>query len=232
MTIYKEPIDSYRVYEAEHYTLHDFISRPSDNCIVLRANDEIFKGKKAIASQTCCGSALRYVTLPSNIEYIGQSAFSSNEDLVEFEAQEGLQIIGRYAFADCSMLRKVILPKSLRSLGKHAFKKCYQLSEIVIPPYVNVLPDIENNPFVSCPRLEKIECNIALKELMIEYSAYLPSLKKMILTDDEGNKVMALVCAERKYPSDNIGMKKNFREVYLNSKQQDQLFQDDVDLTI
>lgn len=213
MTESKYQIQNYLVYEAEHYKVHDCVSIPSDGCEVLRADSVLFKNKKAIASQSCCGANLKFVTLPENIEYIGQSAFSCNENLLKFEARDGLQIIGRYAFSDCYELRCVTLPKSLKLIGKHAFKRCYQLQEVTIPPQVKWLPSVEDSPFVSCPKLEKIECNSCLKDTIIEYSAFLPSLRKVVLTDEEGNKLSTLMCAERKVASDNLGSKKNFRIV-------------------
>lgn len=225
-------IGNYHTYEMEYYNIHDFINRPADTCVILKESDEIFIGKKAIASQTCCGAALRFITIPSNIEYIGQSAFSCCEDLVEFEAKEGLQIIGRYAFSDCYELKKISLPSSLTVLGKHAFKKCYQLQEIVIPPRVEILPPVEESPFVCCPRLENIECNVCLRDRMIEYSAFLPSLKKIVLTDKEGNKVATMRRVESKVASDNLGSKKKFAEIYEAEMSVDRQSGDDEGITI
>lgn len=233
MKLGEEQIKDYHEYEEQHFKTRDFIQIPAQGCAALREDNPIFKGKKAVASRSCSGLNLSFIFLPENIEYIGQSGFSSNENLLEFTAQEGLQVIGRYAFADCYQLRSVELPNSLKVVGKHAFKRCYQLQEVVIPPQVEQLPPVEDSPFVSCSKLEKIVCNECLKDLIVEYSAYLPSIRKIILTDKEGNKVMTLKCAENnRFASDGLGIKKHFREIRESDKSKKQKLDDAENLTI
>lgn len=68
----------------------------------------------------------RIVTLPSELESIGNYGFQSNTNL-KFDSAglpETLLQIGNYAFADCHSLDSVLIPSKVQSIGEYAFWGC------------------------------------------------------------------------------------------------------------
>ncbi len=67
---------------------------------------------------------LKSITIPSNIEFIGQQAFmSSGIESLTFASGSKLGNIEQYAFANCEKLKNIRLPDSLEKLGMGAFEK-------------------------------------------------------------------------------------------------------------
>lgn len=205
-------IDDYFEYEKRNFSMGDFVGMPTNDQTTIESDDKIFAGKKAIASRQFSGyKGFSKAHLPENIKYVGQSAFSSTR-LVEFSAEEGLEIVGRYAFADCSYMVRASLPNSLTILDKHAFKNCYCLDKIVIPPSVLSLPSKTDCPFLGCINLRCITCHYTLADTIKSYSEVLPLLSKVCLTNDEGKVFKVLQLAVTTKASSNGGYQKKFRE--------------------
>ncbi len=64
---------------------------------------------------------IQHVTLPEGIEYIGDYAFYSCDDLRDINFPEGLTTIGDHAFTYCNSLSEIELPSTLTSIGGTAF---------------------------------------------------------------------------------------------------------------
>lgn len=79
-----------------------------DNLKVFNISKEAFYG---------CG--LNSVIIPSNIEYIEESAFAYN-NITEIKFNEGLLSLGKYSFYK-NKLTNLVLPNSLNSLDKYVF---------------------------------------------------------------------------------------------------------------
>lgn len=185
-------IDNYFEYEKQNYSYSDFVGFPKSYETVIDEDNEIFQDSKAIRSTQFSGETSFYeMHLPKTIEYIGQSGLSST--VIQRFSAAGLKILGRYALANCEYLESVDLPDTLEYIDKHAFKKCMYLQKIVIPPSVKSLPEVKDSPLSGCCSLKEITCNQCLRDTIISYSADLPGLSKIHLTDDDGKIVENLM---------------------------------------
>ncbi|MBQ3099486.1 MAG: S-layer homology domain-containing protein [Clostridia bacterium] len=76
---------------------------------------------------------LSTLELPGTINEIAAEAFTYDEVVKVFIANEGLERIDKFAFAAASALEKVILPLSLTTICQGAFAECSELKEINLP---------------------------------------------------------------------------------------------------
>lgn len=85
-------------------------------------------------------SSLQRVYLPDSVIYIGNSAFSSCENLWYFEASDNssLRSIDTAAFIGCDILRTIYLGKALENVGAYAFYNCSVLENNSIS---SIIPD-------------------------------------------------------------------------------------------
>lgn len=123
----------------------------------------------------CTGIASVYV--PSTVEYIGSSAFStssSNTSAItpksfdlKFEEGSVLREIGESAFR-YRKVRQFNLPSSLEKIGKWAFNEAL-LSSLIIPKNVTYIGEMA---FGACPALTKVKFEDGDKPLEIGYSAF------------------------------------------------------------
>lgn len=121
---------------------------------VLGTNAElkVADGTTAIADNAINNKAVKVVTLPATLKYIGASAFAGSS-VAEVVIPEAVAVIGNNAFKGVATLKKITLPTSLETLGKAAFKDCTALKEIVIP---NLLKNIPVDAFANCVSLGKV----------------------------------------------------------------------------
>jgi hypothetical protein len=67
-------------------------------------------------------SAIKSITMPNSLTYIGMNAFSQCHSLSNVSFSPNLKGIGQNAFCDCNELSSVILPTSLSVIGNNAFQ--------------------------------------------------------------------------------------------------------------
>ena len=81
---------------------------------------------------------IRTVTITSNIEIIGQSAFHAayRIESIVFEAESQLKRIEQQAFFNINEVKQLILPEGLTHIGHNAFAYMYNLQLIEIPSTV------------------------------------------------------------------------------------------------
>lgn len=105
---------------------------------------------------------------PSELQFIGEKAFSNNVNLNEIKIAEGLTQCNKEAFANCSFT-KVVLPESLDSLGMKIFENCNKLEELTLPIVsTNKIGDLFSETQSSVPTtLKKI--NIIATENIPDY---------------------------------------------------------------
>ena len=82
-------------------------------------------GLREINEGTCHGcKALKHITIPKSVTFIGFCAFQNCTSLTEVVIPEGVSEIGIQAFCGCKSLASVTLPKKMPKLGTDAFKGC------------------------------------------------------------------------------------------------------------
>lgn len=94
---------------------------------------------------------VRYMSIPSEINYIGDSAFEAS--FLEELDIKGAKNLGNYAFKSCTQLKKVTMGDGLDLIGTEAFEGCTQLQEIVLP---DSLATIGKGAFANCENLSTV----------------------------------------------------------------------------
>lgn len=100
------------------------------------------------------------ISIPSNIFYIGTSAFE-NCVIEEIILSDNITYIGTRAFAN-SAVKKVVLPSQLDSISISLFEDCYQLKEVIMPDQVEL---IEERAFLNCVNLKSIDLADSIKSI-------------------------------------------------------------------
>ena len=93
------------------------------------------------------------VTLPSDLEKIGDNAFADCYDLTSVSIPSGVKSIGTRGFATCRNLTVSTFPTVLTSIGSYAFVDCYKLTSISFPAG---LTSIESYAFQNCIGLSEV----------------------------------------------------------------------------
>lgn len=97
------------------------------------------------------------LTLPENIEYIGESIFEGCKKLKEVNFPKSTDFrIGKNAFNGCSKLSRLVLPENLYSLGTNAFANCTSLKsvDIYMKGYDGGGEELGSDLFIGCDSLE------------------------------------------------------------------------------
>lgn len=76
-------------------------------------------------------SEIFYIELSENIKEIGRGAFQVSS-LIEFIANDNLEIIDDFAFYDCENLESIYLSGNLKKVGLDAFANCNALFDVTI----------------------------------------------------------------------------------------------------
>lgn len=130
-------------------------------------------------------SNLRYISLPSNIKYIGECTFSNSgireitlpqqvteitnnmfegcQNLKHIYLQDGLKSIGDYAFQYCNSLGGITLPNSVTKIGKGCFSHCdYLKAGVTLSDAITEIPE---EAFAYCGCLYEIKLPAELKRI-------------------------------------------------------------------
>ena len=73
------------------------------------------------------GSA-KEVTIPEEVVYIAENAFSGNKTIEKVVLPDGVAGIGSNAFASCTNLKSINLPAALKEIMEGAFSGCTNLT--------------------------------------------------------------------------------------------------------
>ncbi len=99
-------------------------------------------------------SAISSVTVPSNINNIGDNAFSNCESLESADLSSMSNVtFGTGTFAGCTSLTDVALPTALTQIPAATFQGCTALESIVLPATVT---SINANSFGGCESLKSM----------------------------------------------------------------------------
>ena len=147
----------------EHIRLPEGILK-IENCYLLRTKSVIIpEGVTEIGNSAFSScEQLEMITLPSTITTIGESAFSNCTNLKSIILPQNVKTVENSTFEDCSSLMSIILPEGLESIGFGAFKRCSSLKEIIIPDSVNRIWDLA---FAGCHSLSEIKLPKGIKGL-------------------------------------------------------------------
>ncbi len=105
---------------------------------------------------------LTNITLPQDLESIGNQAFSSCGSLQFIILPENLTSIGSHAFSGCGELSEIKIPDGVTDIGEGAFRNCRSLTHIALP---NGVTRIEGAVFSGCAGLTDIVLSDNLESL-------------------------------------------------------------------
>lgn len=100
-------------------------------------------------------SGIKTLTLGTNINIIGQSAFVGCLDLSKINFNSNIQIISSYAFSGCTSITSFTVPASVTQLGDGVFTRCDGLTEL---KFTSKKTTIGEDICDSCDSLKKIIC--------------------------------------------------------------------------
>jgi len=106
---------------------------------------------EVIGSNALSKLALENITIPDNVKVIDYLAFAVNEDVRTVALPSQLEYLGEYAFSGCSNLESVTINSSkLTKLGKYTFYYCESLTEVNLP---NSITELGEGCFEYCTSL-------------------------------------------------------------------------------
>ncbi len=127
---------------------------------VTKLNSYLFNNNTTITS----------VTIPKNIETIGNSAFYGCTGLTSVSIANGVKSIGSYAFDNCSNsnFKSLVIPGSVTDIGIYAFSNCTGLTDVTINKSTsNSIGgcDLGNGAFFGDTNLKNITLGAGIKKI-------------------------------------------------------------------
>ena len=110
-------------------------------------------------------SQVKEVTLPEEVDCIGENAFCQCSNLEKVTMPKTLAKMGCGAFACCGKLKDIQIPYGLTLIPEGAFEYCEELTTITIPLGVT---ELEPCAFCRCSQLQSVQLPNSLK-VMQEY---------------------------------------------------------------
>ena len=100
-------------------------------------------------------AAFTSITIPSGVTTLSEGVFANMPNLttVTFEADSSLNIIGNSVFSSSENLTSITIPSGVTSIGESAFTSTTSLTSISIPPLVT---SIGTNAFIGCSTLSQV----------------------------------------------------------------------------
>lgn len=117
----------------------------------------IYDGLRVIGIQSNAfrnNTNLKKITIPSNIEVIGASAFAGCTALTEIVIPESVTKIEESTFSDCTSLRGIRIHGKIKTVGSNAFAGCIALTDLTIE---NGVTEIGAFAFDRCTGLVSVE---------------------------------------------------------------------------
>lgn len=99
------------------------------------------------------GTAIEDIVLPTNLEHIGDGAFSGCTALKSIEIPSNVNRIGFGAFSGCVLLENVVIPDAVERIWFETFEGCTALKTVSIPSSVT---NIGDDAFKNCTQLTAI----------------------------------------------------------------------------
>ena len=122
----------------------------------------IILGGTEISSYSFGYLKLQKIELPDSLIKIGAQVFKGCRNLATITLPSNLQIIGNSAFESCS-LNEIRIPLSIKSIGESAFNCCFNLTKVFFEQGSKV--SLDDYAFCNCHNLTKISISSNLKKL-------------------------------------------------------------------
>ena len=113
---------------------------------------KISSSVKKIGANAFEKCALETLTVPANVEEIGNYAFAYNKSLLRVDYQA--PVLSEWIFSNCTALERVTLGGSITEISGYAFANNTSLIKIVFP---STLESVGGDAFQNCTSLKNIE---------------------------------------------------------------------------
>ncbi len=123
-----------------------------ERCVKLKSVT-IPSSVKDIGLYVFYGTAIEGIVLPTNLEHIGDGAFSDCKALKSIEIPSNVNRIGFGAFSGCVLLENVVIPDAVDRIWFETFEGCTALKTVSIPSSVTKIGD---DAFKNCTQLTTI----------------------------------------------------------------------------
>ena len=153
----------------------------------------------------------------SNVEIIGESAFSGCDNLetLSFEKTGNLYTIEKYAFSSCTSLTGVIeFPDNIINIGSYAFKYCPKIFSVTIP--ANII-NISNYAFYECYSLVEVinKSNLNLNDGHRGKLSHICSYCENYVTNTDGNAAAYWTDGISNFPDSDLKSKSTYQLAIL-----------------
>lgn len=122
----------YNCYNLRNITISNQIIEIPESAFGL-GNGELSRKNDWVENSSKIGEYLfeRTVTLPNELEIIGDKAFQNNSNLIKITSglPGTLQTIGNYSFTNCHSLESIIIPSKVKSIGEYGFWGCSEYTK-------------------------------------------------------------------------------------------------------
>ena len=108
--------------------------------------------KRIVSNMFAECEVLTRITLPENVEYIGDQAFSRS-GLSEIELPASITTIDGGAFSECSHLESIRIPERVDYINNNMFIGCTSLKTVVLPAAIK---QIYSSAFEGCSAMDEI----------------------------------------------------------------------------
>ena len=136
------------------------------------------------------------LVVEEGITYLGNHAFSGNQNLEDICLPESLTEIGDNVFEDDDSLIEVTLPGSVRDIGAYAFSRCSGLRKVTLPDSVKF---INTCAFDGCSNLEYINLPASVRDFGVKVFRDCGNLKSVTVAE---NSAAEWMCKEENLPYD------------------------------
>ncbi|MBQ6327436.1 MAG: leucine-rich repeat protein, partial [Kiritimatiellae bacterium] len=110
----------------ESFTYKDSWSPCPDRYHITKIGNNAFNEDPARSHH----NSIKSITLPDEIQSIGETAFANCRGLTNVTLGSGLATIGKWSFTNCTSLTSLILPASVSAIGSEAFLGCGKLKDV------------------------------------------------------------------------------------------------------
>lgn len=119
--------DGYNVY-----ALFGVVPRGQVACVPCNTSSLVLPDSVVALAMPCfSGCAVKNVSIPDSVTYIGAIAFYSAVSLEHVFLSDSVTYIGQSAFGSCSALQELTLPDSLVSISFSSFSSCASLETVM-----------------------------------------------------------------------------------------------------
>ena len=106
----------------------------------------------------CCTSLSGKLTIPENVTKVGQNAFYNCSKIteVEFLSKGKLKTIDAYAFGNLSLITSITIPEGVKEIRSGAFRDSTKLKKVYLPTTLASISNGSSSPFYRCSKIEEI----------------------------------------------------------------------------